>query len=149
MKVILNQDIKGTGKKGDVLNVSDGYARNFLFPRGLAVEANAGNLNEIQKKKDAEAHRKAVNEQAAREIAKRVKEMTVTIKVKAGEGGKLFGSVTGKEIADALLTQHDIEVDKKKIEMDDAIKTVGTHEVKLKLFTGVNATLKVDIQAGE
>ncbi len=149
MKVILNQDIKGTGKKGDVLNVSDGYARNFLFPRGLAVEANAGNLNEIQKKKEAEAHRKAVNEQAAREIAKRVKEMTVTIKVKAGEGGKLFGSVTGKEIADALLAQHDIEVDKKKIEMDDAIKTVGTHEVKLKLFTGVNATLKVDIQAGE
>lgn len=149
MKVILNQDIKGTGKKGDVINVSDGYARNFLFPRHLAVEANEGNLNEIQMKKDAEAHRKAVNEQAARDIAKRVKDMTVTIRVKAGEGGKLFGSVTGKEIADALEAQHHIEVDKKKIEMDDAIKTVGQHEVKLKLYAGVSATLKVEIQAGE
>lgn len=149
MKVILSQDIKGTGKKGDILNVSDGFARNYLFPRNLAVEATAGNLNAIQQKKDSEAHRKAVNEQAAREIAGRVKEMTVDIRVKAGKDGKLFGSVTGKEISDALLAQHYIEVDRRKIEMDDALKTTGLHEVKLKLFAGISATLKVNIIAGE
>lgn len=149
MKVILSQDIKGTGKKGDVLNVSDGYARNFLFPRNLAVEATAGNLNAVQQKKQAEAHRKAVNEQAAHDIAERVKDMTVEIRVKAGKDGKLFGSVTGKEISDALLAQHFIEVDRRKIEMDDALKATGTHEVKLKLFAGISATLKVNITAGE
>lgn len=149
MKVILSQDIKGTGKKGDVLNVSDGYAHNFLFPRNLAVEATTGNLNAIQQKKQAEAHRKAVNEQAAHDIAERVKSMTVDIRVKAGKDGKLFGSVTGKEISDALLAQHFIEVDRRKIEMDDALKTTGTHEVKLKLFAGISANLKVNIIAGE
>lgn len=149
MKVILSQDIKGTGSKGDVLNVSDGYARNFLFPRGLAVEATDGAVKAVMQKKDAEAHRRAVNEKSARDIAARVKELTVEIKAKAGEGGRLFGSVTGKEIAEALLAQHHIEVDKKKIEMDEALKTVGTHDVKLKLFAGVSQTLKVHISAGE
>lgn len=149
MKVILSQDIKGTGSKGDVLNVSDGYARNFLFPRGLAIEATDGAVKAVMQKKDAEAHRRAVNEKSARDIAARVKELTVEIKAKAGEGGRLFGSVTGKEIAEALLAQHHIEVDKKKIEMDEALKTVGTHDVKLKLFAGVSQTLKVHISAGE
>lgn len=149
MKVILNQDIKGTGAKGDIINVSDGYARNYLFPRNLAAEATQGALNNIKLKKDAEAHRKAVNEQSAKEIGARLKEMTVEIKARAGEGGKLFGSVTGKEIADALLEQHHIEVDKKKIEVDEAIKTLGLHEVKVKLFAGVSSTLKVHITAGE
>jgi large subunit ribosomal protein L9 len=149
MKVILTQDIKGTGNKGDVINASDGYARNYLFPRSLAVEATDGALNVIKQKKDSEARRKAVSEQSAREIAERIKEMTVVIKAKAGEGGKLFGSVTGKEISEALQAQHHIEVDKKKIEMDEAIKIVGVHEVKLKLFAGVSAILKVQITAGE
>lgn len=114
MKVILSKDIKGTGSKGDVLNVSDGFARNYLFPRGLAAEATDGNLNAVRQHKDAEARRKAVNEQSAREIAGRLKNLTVTIKAKSGEAGRLFGSVTGKEIAGALLEQHHIEVDKKK-----------------------------------
>lgn len=149
MKVILSQDIKGTGNKGDVINVSDGYARNFLFPRNLAVEATDGAMKAVKQKKDAEAHRRAVSEQSAREIAARVKEMTVVIRAKAGEGGRLFGSVTGKEIAEELLAQHHIEVDKKKIEMDEAIKTVGMHEVKLRLFAGISSTLKVEITAGE
>lgn len=149
MKVILNNDIKGTGNKGDVINVSDGYARNYLFPRSLAVEATEGAINSVKLKKDAEAHRKAVSEQSAKEIAGRLKDMTVEIKAKAGEGGKLFGSVTGKEIAEALLEQHHIEVDKKKIELDEAIKTVGMHEVKVKLFSGISSTLKVHITPGE
>lgn len=149
MKVILTDNIKGTGNKGDIINVSDGFARNYLFPRSLAVEATDGAMNAIKQKKDAEAHRKAVNEQSAREIAGRIKEMTVVIKAKAGEGGRLFGSVTGKEIAEALLAQHHIEVDKKKIEMDEAIKTTGMHEVKVKLFAGIAPMLKVSITAGE
>lgn len=149
MKVILQQDIRGTGKKGDVLNVSDGFARNFLFPRKLALEATDGAMSAVKAQKDAEAHRRAVSEQSAREIAARVKELTVVIHAKAGEGGRLFGSVTGKEIADELLAQHHIEVDKKKIEMDEALKTTGVHEVKLRLFAGVSQTLKVEIKAGE
>jgi large subunit ribosomal protein L9 len=149
MKVILNQDIKGTGNKGDIINVSDGYARNFLFPRALAVEATDGAVKAVRQKKDAEAHRRAVSEQSAREIAARVKELTVVIKAKAGEGGRLFGSVTGKEVAEALLAQHHIEVDRKKIEMEEALKSVGMHEVKLRLFAGVSQMLKVHITAGE
>jgi large subunit ribosomal protein L9 len=149
MKVILTQDIKGTGNKGDIINVSDGFARNYLFPKKWAVEATDGAMTAIKMKKDAEAHRKAVSEQSAKEIAKRVKELTVVIKAKSGEGGRLFGSVTGKEIADALLAQHHIEIDKKKIEMDEALKTVGMHEVKLKLYAGVSQMLKVEIKAGE
>jgi large subunit ribosomal protein L9 len=149
MKVILNKDIKGTGAKGDVINVSDGFARNYLFPRSLAVEATEGNLNAIKQHKDAEARRKAVNEQSAREIAGRVKDLTVTIRAKAGEGGRLFGSVTGKEIADALLEQHHIEVDKKKIEIEEPIKSLGVHEVRVKLFAGISSTLAVHITAGE
>lgn len=149
MKVILQQDIRGTGKKGDVLNVSDGFARNFLFPRKLATEATDGAMSAVKAQKDAEAHRRAVSEQSAREIAARVKELTVVIHAKAGEGGRLFGSVTGKEIADELLAQHHIEVDKKKIEMDEALKATGVHEVKLRLFAGVSQMLKVEIKAGE
>jgi large subunit ribosomal protein L9 len=149
MKVILQQDIRGTGKKGEVLNVSDGFARNFLFPRKLAVEATDGAVSAVKAQKDAEAHRRAVNEQSAREIAARVKELTVVIHAKSGEGGRLFGSVTGKEIAEELLAQHHIEVDKKRIEMDEALKTTGVHEVKLRLFAGVSQMLKVEIKAGE
>lgn len=149
MKVILNQDIKGTGNKGDVINVSDGFARNYLFPRKLAVEATEGAVAAVKVKKDAEAHRRAVSEQSAREIAARVKDLTVVIQAKAGEGGRLFGSVTGKEVADELLAQHHIEVDRKRIEMEDALKTVGMHEVRLKLYAGISQTLKVEIKAGE
>jgi large subunit ribosomal protein L9 len=149
MKVILSKDIKGTGAKGDVINVSDGFARNYLFPRGLAVEATDGNLNAVKQHKDAEARRKAVSEQSAREIAGRIKGITLEIRAKAGEGGRLFGSVTGKEIAEALLEQHHIEIDKKKIEIDEPIKTVGAHEVRLKLFAGVSSTLAVQITPGE
>jgi large subunit ribosomal protein L9 len=149
MKVILSQDIKGTGKKGEILNVSDGFARNYLFPKALAVEATEGNLKSVLQRKDAEARRKAVNEQSAREIAGRLKDLTVSIKAKAGEGGRLFGSVTGKEIAEALLDQHHIEVDRKKIEIEEPIKSLGVHDVRLKLFAGISSTLKVHITAGE
>jgi large subunit ribosomal protein L9 len=149
MKVILRQDIKGTGKKGEILNVSDGFARNYLFPKALAVEATAGNLKSVIQSKDAEARRKAVSEQSAREIAVRLKELTVTIKAKAGEGGKLFGSVTGREIAEALLDQHHIEVDKKKIEMEEPLKAVGAHDVRVRLYAGVSSVIQVNITAGE
>ena len=149
MKVILSQDIKGTGSKGEIINVSDGFARNYLLPKSLAIEATLGNLNAIKQRKNAEARRKAVDEQSARGIADKVKELTISIQAKAGEGGRLFGSVTGKEIAEALLEQHHIEVDKKKIEIEEPIKTMGEHQVKLKLYAGVSSMLKIHITAGE
>ena len=147
MKVILLDNIKGVGKKDEVINASDGYARNFLFPKKLAVEANSENMSKLNNKKEANNYRKDLEKQAAEETAKKLKGILLKINVKAGENGKIFGGVTAKEIADTLKTQANIEVDKKKIELKEQIKTLGTFSVNVKLYEGVTGVLKVDVLA--
>ncbi|MEA5084195.1 MAG: 50S ribosomal protein L9 [Lachnospiraceae bacterium] len=145
MKVILLEDVKSVGKKGDIVNASEGYAKNFLIPRKLGVEANASNLNDIKLKKQSEDKRKAEELAAAKELKAKLEEKTVKIPVKTGENGKLFGSVTNKEIAVALEEQAGIKVDKKKIVLDDQIKMVGEKTVVIKIHPQVSAELKVAI----
>ena len=147
MKVVLLQDVKDLGKKEDIVNVSDGYARNFLFPRKLAVEATAGKMNEISDKKSAEQNRKNKELQAAKELADRLSKVEVNIKSKAGENGKLFGSITSKDIADAIKAQHKIDVDKKKLVLSDAIKSVGVYQIDIKVYPEVAAKVRVKIEA--
>ena len=144
MQVILKNDVKGKGKKGEIINVSDGYARNFLFPKGLAIEANASNLNDLKGKRESVEYQTEQDKQRATEIAAKFKEIEVVIETKAGDNGKLFGSITSKDVADALTKQHHIKLDRKKFVMD-SIKTLGTHNVKVKLFTGITGELKVTV----
>lgn len=148
MKVFLLQDVKGTGKQGEIVTVSDGYARNFLMPRNMARPADAALVKEQDEKKASLARRRAVDKHAAEEIARRMKDMTVTLKAKAGESGKLFGSVSNKEVAVALEEQHKVQVERKKIEMD-TITAVGSYTAKVRLFAEVSAELKVEVVAGE
>lgn len=145
MKVILLQDIKGVGKKDQVINANDGYARNYLFPKKLAVEANVGNLTNLKSKQDSNQYRKDLQKEEAIKIADKLKGLTVQIKVKAGENGKIFGGVTSKEISENLKTQHGIEIEKKKIILTETIKTLGTVNVDIKLYEGVTAKLKVQV----
>ena len=133
MKVILLQDVKGKGKKGQMVEVSDGYARNYMLPRKLAVEATADNLNTKRMNDQATAARKAKERAEAMEISKKMKDLTVTVTAKGGGAGRLFGSVTTQEIADALAAQTGISLDKRKLVLDDTIKNVGTYTVKAKL----------------
>ena len=148
MIVILNKDIKGTGKAGDVVKVSDGYARNMLIPKGWATEATEGNVRSLEKQKAIAAEKKAEEKAAAQAQAEKIKEISVTIKTKAGDGGKIFGSITSKDIADALKDQHKITVDKKKIQLANPIKMTGELDVAIKLYPEVSTTLKVIIIAG-
>lgn len=143
MKVILLENIKGVGKKDEIINASDGYARNFLFPKKLAVEANKGNLGNLKAKQDSNQYKRNQEKEAAEEIAKKLKDIVLKIKVKAGENGKIFGGVTAKEISESLKEQYDILIDKKKIVLKETIKTLGTTNVDIKLFEGVIANLKV------
>lgn len=145
MKVILTQDIKGVGKKDQIINANDGYARNYLFPKNLAVPADKGNLTNLQSKKTSEEHRKELERQAAKENAKKIESISLKIQVKSGENGKVFGSVTSKEIAENLEKQYKIKVDKKKIILDEPIKVLGTFNIDIKLFDGVNAKLKLNV----
>ena len=145
MKVLLLNDVKGQGKKGDVLNVSDGYARNFLFPKGLAIEASKQALNELEGKNAAQQYHKNVEEQKARNIADRLKEITVNLTAKAGNGGRLFGSITSKDVAKALEEQTGIKVDKRKIDLPDGIKSCGVTEVKVSLYPQIFGTFKVSV----
>ena len=147
MIVILNRDIKGTGKAGDVVNVSDGYARNMLLPKGYATEATEGNIRSLEKQKAIAAEKKAEEKSAAQQTAEKIGKVSVEIKTKAGEGGRIFGSITSKDIADALKAQHNITVDKKKILLDSPIKQTGEMTVEIKLYTDVNAKLKVVVNA--
>lgn len=147
MKVILLQDVKDLGKKDTIVNVSDGYARNFLFPRKLALEASEGALKTIADKKSAEANRKNMELQAAKDLADKLSKIEVTIKTKAGDNGKLFGSITNKDVAEVIKSQHKIEIDKKKIVMNDAIKSVGTYQAEIKVYPEVSAKVKVTISA--
>ena len=145
MKVILLDNIKGVGKKDEIINANDGYARNFLFPRKLAVEANAENLSKLKNKQDSVQHKRNVEKEKAEEIAKKMKDIIVTIKVKAGDNGRIFGGVTSKEISEDLKQQFNIEVDKKKIALTETIKNLGTFNVPVKLFEGVIGELKVRV----
>jgi large subunit ribosomal protein L9 len=147
MKVILKQDVKGLGKKEQMVEASDGYARNFLFPRGLAVEASATNVNIMKTKKEAEANKKDKEIAQAKELAKKIKDITLTLKVKAGDNGKLFGSITSKDIAEAMKTQQKLEIDKKKLVMPDALKSVGTFEVEVKLYPEISSKFTVKIES--
>ncbi len=145
MQVILTQDVKGKGKKGEIIKVNDGYARNFLFPKGVAIEATASNLNDLKGKRESVEYQTEQSKQRAEEIAAKFKEIEVVIETKAGDNGKLFGSITSKDVADALTAQHHIKLDRKKFVMD-SIKTLGTHSVKVKLFTGITGDLTVKVE---
>ena len=142
MKVILKQDVKGLGKKGQLVNTSDGYARNFLFPKGFAAEANAQAMSELKNKEDAERYRIKTETAAAKEAAARMEGKTIRISAKAGQNGKLFGSVTAKEIAETLKATFDVNVDKRKITVEE-IKQFGTYEFEVKLYPGVSTQLYV------
>lgn len=145
MKVILLSDIKGVGKKDEVINASDGYARNYLLPKKLAVEANTENMNKLNNKKEAANYRKDIEKQNAEELAKKLKGIMLKIKVKSGENGKIFGGVTAKEISDNLKEQYNFNIDKKKIELKETIKTLGSFNISIKLFEGITANLKVEV----
>ncbi len=146
MKVILRADIKGVGKKDEIINASDGYARNFLFPKNLAVEANSENLSKLQAQKDATQFRKNNEKEDAKKLAEKLTKIIVRIEVKAGENGKIFGGVSAKDIAENLEKQHNVKIDKKKIDLKEAIKTLGVHNVNVKLYEGVSGTIKVDVR---
>lgn len=145
MKVILLQDIKGVGKKDEVINASDGYARNFLLPKKMGVEANAENMSKLKAKQDSNNYKKSVEKEKALDIAEKLKSITLKISVKSGENQKIFGSITAKEIAENLKEQYKIEIDKKKIDLKEPIKVLGVNTVSVKLFEGVVGSLKVQV----
>lgn len=147
MKVILNQDVKGQGKKGDLVEVSDGYARNFLLPKNLAIPATKENINVLKGQQESREYRHQKELEEAQEIAKKIEEIKVTLKAKAGDNGKLFGSVTSKDVAEALTNEHHIKIDKKKFVLPDGIKSLGTTVVDIKVYPGVSAKLKVVVEA--
>ena len=146
MKVILLQDVRGQGKKGQMINVSDGYARNFLFPRKLAQEATADNINTMRMNDKAKQEKEQKAREEATALSGKLREMTLTVLAKGGGAGRLFGSVTSQEISDALKTQEGIDLDKRKIVIDEPIKTVGLYTVKCKLGFGIDAPLKVEVK---
>ncbi|MET3852394.1 MULTISPECIES: 50S ribosomal protein L9 [unclassified Paenibacillus] len=144
MKVIFIKDVKGQGKKGDIKDISEGYATNFLIPRGLARVATDGNMKTLENQNAAEQKRKQQEKEEAQILGKKLEEMTVQLKAKAGEGGRLFGAITSKQIADAL-SQQGIKIDKRKIELDEPIRTLGVTQMTVKLHPDVKATLKVQV----
>lgn len=145
MKVILKADIKGVGKKDQVINASDGYTRNFLFPKNLAVEANAENMSKLKAKQDSNAFKKSQEKEEAQKIADKLSKILMKVQVKAGENGKIFGGVSSKEIAENLEKQYNIKVDKKKIDLKETIKTLGMFTIEIKLYEGVVGKLKIDV----
>lgn len=145
MIVILLKDVKGSGKTGDVIKVSDGYARNMLIPKGLAKEATEGNVRSLEKQKALVAEKKAEEKEAAQKLADKLKDLTVSIVTKGGEGGRLFGSITSKDISEALNQQHKISIDKKKFVLENPIKTTGDFTVEVKLYPEVAGTVNVHV----
>lgn len=145
MKVILKKDVKGLGKKEQMVEVSDGYAKNFLLPKGVAVLANATNVNIMQTKKEAEKRRKEKEIENANKLAEQIKNMTLEIKAKSGGAGRLFGSITSKDIVDKLKKDFNIDIDKRKLNLHDSIKTLGEHDIEIKLYANINAKLKVKV----
>ena len=148
MKVILQQDVKGQGKKGQMIEASGGYARNFLLPRKLAVPATAENINTMQQQEKAKRAQEAAERAAALEMAEKLKECPVKLTAKAGNGGRLFGSVTSKEVSEALKAQHGIDIAKTKIVLPDPIKAFGTYQLKCKLGYEVSGTINVTVTEG-
>lgn len=145
MKVILNADVKGLGKKGELVNASDGYARNFLFPKNLAVEANAGAMNELKNREASKAHHIAEEKAAATAAANKVEGKTVVLHAKAGSNGKLFGAITSKEIAAEINKTFGVEVDKKKVTVAD-IKSYGEFTAEIKFYNGITAKVTVKVE---
>ena len=149
MKVVLLADVKGSGKKGELVNVSDGYARNFLFPKKLAKEANAQALNELKNAEESKAFKIKQETEAAQASADKINGKSVSILAKAGQCGKLFGSVTAKEIAEAIKKQYGVDVDKRKIDTKGDMKAFGTYECEVKLYSGITATVKAVVTEKE
>jgi len=145
MKVILIEDVKGKGRKGDIVNVSDGYARNFLFPRKLAKEATAENLNAAKISREAEKHKKDVEKQTAADTAENIRGLIVTVHAKTGESGRLFGAITAKEVAAALKEEHGIDIDKRKFVLDH-IKETGEYVVQVKVYAEMSSDIKVIVK---
>lgn len=145
MKVILQADIKGVGKKNEIINASDGYARNFLFPKKLAVEANSTNMSKLKAENDSKQYKKSVEKEEAQKTAEKMSKIMLTIEVKSGTNGKVFGGVSAKEISENLEKQHGIKVDKKKIELKETIKVLGMQTVDIKLFEGIVGKIKVNV----
>ena len=146
MKVILLQDVKGTGKKNQLVNVSDGYARNFLFTKKLAVEATVDNVQKLKEFNASQDLKKQREIENAKELAKKIETIKISVKVKSGDTGKIFGGVTSANISDELKKQHSIDVDKKKILLEEPIKILGAYTVNIKLYEGINAKLKVNVE---
>lgn len=145
MKVILKENIKGVGKKDEIVNASDGYARNFLLPKNLAVEANAENMSKLKARQDSKAFKKSQEKEEALKTADKLSKILLKVPVKAGENGKIFGGVSSKEIADILQNSHNIIVDKKKIDLKETIKELGLKTINIKLYEGVIAKLKINV----
>ena len=145
MKVILLENVKGVGKKDEIINANDGYARNFLFPKNLAIEANSTNLSKLKSKQDSASFKKSEEKKNAEEMKEKLSKIVLKINVKAGENGKIFGGVTAKEISEQLKKQYNYNIDKKKIEKKETIKTIGMFTIDLKLFEGVVGKLKIHI----
>lgn len=145
MEVILLQDVKALGKKGDLVKVNDGYARNFILPKKLGLEANAKNLNDLKLQKAADEKKLRELLEEAKEFATKIEAKTLQLSIKSGEGGRTFGSISSKEIATALKSQFSIDVDKKKIQLSDPIKNIGMHTVQIKVHPQVNAELKIKV----
>jgi len=149
MKVILLQDVKGSGKKDDIINVSDGYARNFLLPKKLAVEASAAAMNDIKNRERAKEHRIQEEKKAAQALADKLNGTTVKLFAKAGNSGKLFGSITAKEVAELISKQAGVEIDKRKVSLNGDIQSFGTDECEVKLYTGISAKMFVLVGSEE
>lgn len=145
MKVILLTDIKGVGKKDQIINASDGYARNFLLPKNMAVPADAENMSKLKARENSRQYKKDQDKENAKKIAEQLSKIIIKVKVKVGENGKIFGGVSSKEIAEILKKDHNIEIDKKKVELKEAIKVLGITNVKIKLYEGIYGTVKVDL----
>ena len=145
MKVILKENIKGVGKKDEIINASDGYARNYLFPKNLAVEANATNLSKLKTKQDSENYKKNQEKEEAKSLAEKLEKVRLRFNVKTGENGKVFGGVSSKEIAEKLEKDYNFKVDKKKMELKETIKTLGITKVNVKLYEGVIASLNIEV----
>ncbi len=147
MEIILLQDVKALGKKGEIVKVSDGYARNFILPKKLGLEATKQNMYDLNMQKAAEEKRQKEILEEARAFGKKLEELTIKVSIKAGEGGKTFGSVSTKEIADAAKKQYNLDIDKKKLQLADPIKNAGSYTVQVKLHPQVTAELKVKVEA--
>ncbi|NLM25321.1 MAG: 50S ribosomal protein L9 [Firmicutes bacterium] len=148
MKVILEKDIKGLGKKGDIVTVKEGYGRNFLLPRGLAKEATEGNIKQVSLEKKAEKNKRQRELEAAQEIANRINGQKIQIATKVGEAGKLFGSITSQDIAERLKKQYKVEIDKRKIDLSEPIKNLGNYPVNIRIHSKVHANVIVQVVEG-